>query len=108
MDRYTTVLSGAIRRRKKLLKDELDMLNLKWFAEDKVHQAYVDILHEIEYEARMGALAGKTMCKVNIPTVLNNDFAIQMLKKYAKSEGLTVDFGYGYNNSTKAVFKWGE
>lgn len=91
-----------------MLKDELEMLNLNWFAEDKVHQAYVDILYEIEYEARSAAMVGKTMCKVNIPPVLNNDFAIQMLERYAKNEGLRVDFGLGFRNFPQAVFKWGD
>ena len=91
-----------------MLKNELDMLNLQWFAEDKVHKAYIDTLDQIEYEAKVGALHGKTMCAVTIPTILNNDFAIQMFKKYAKSQGLSVDFGIDFNRKSQAVFKWGD
>lgn len=91
-----------------MLKDELEMLNLKWFAREDIHRAYVDILHEIEYEARMGALVGKTMCAVSIPVCLNTDFGIQMLKNYAKAEGMRMDLSIDFHNHRQAVFKWGD
>lgn len=91
-----------------MLKDELEMLNLKWFAREDIHRAYVDVLNKVEYEARMCALCGKTMCAVSIPVCLNTDFGIQMLKNYAKAEGLRMDLSVDFGNQRQAVFKWGD